>query len=151
MRQSTFSLHNIPLSSHTTLPKEKHMTDIIIENLVRIAAALLLMLVGVLGTYLTALAGRRAETANLREALDGLTAAARTTVLELQQTTVEPLKAAAADGKLTEAEITALRALLLQKTREKLLPSTLELINAAGADVEALITGAAESLIAGMK
>lgn len=127
------------------------MTDIIIENLVRIAAALLLMLVGVLGTYLTALAGRRAETANLREALDGLTAAARTTVLELQQTTVEPLKAAAADGKLTEAEITALRALLLQKTREKLLPSTLELINAAGADVEALITGAAESLIAGMK
>lgn len=127
------------------------MTDMIIENLVRIAAALLLMLVGVLGTYLTALAARRAETANLREALDGLTAAARTTVLELQQTTVEPLKAAAADGKLTEDEITALRALLQQKTREKLLPSTLELINAAGADVEALITGAAESLIAGMK
>lgn len=127
------------------------MTDMIIENLVRIAAALLLMLVGVLGTYLTALAARRAETANLREALDGLTAAARTTVLELQQTTVEPLKAAAADGKLTEDEITALRALLQQKTREKLLPSALELINAAGADVEALITGAAESLIAGMK
>lgn len=127
------------------------MTDMIIENLVRIAAALLLMLVGVLGTYLTALAARRAETANLREALDGLTAAARTTVLELQQTTVEPLKAAAADGKLTEDEITALRAMLQQKTREKLLPSALELINAAGADVEALITGAAESLIAGMK
>ena len=127
------------------------MTDMIIENLVRITAALLLMLVGVLGTYLTALAARRAETANLREALDGLTAAARTTVLELQQTTVEPLKAAAADGKLTEDEITALRALLQQKTREKLLPSALELINAAGADVEALITGAAESLIAGMK
>ena len=127
------------------------MAEIIIENLVKIAAALLLMLVGVLGTYLTALASRRAETKNLHDALYELTNAARVTVCELQQTTVEPLKAAAADGKLTEDEIAALRALLLQKTREKLLPATLELINAAGADIEALITGAAEAMINAMK
>ena len=69
------------------------------------------------------------------------------TVLELQQTTVEPLKAASADGKLSAEEIAELRLLLIDKTKEKLLPATLELINAAGADIEAMITGAAESMI----
>ena len=72
------------------------MADIIIENIVKITAALLLMLIGVLGTYLTALASKRAETANVAEALRSLTEAAKTTVGELQQTVVNPLKEAAA-------------------------------------------------------
>ena len=84
------------------------MADIIIENIVKITAALLLMLIGVLGTYLTALASKRAETANVAEALRSLTEAAKTTVGELQQTIVNPLKEAAADGKLTQEEYDSL-------------------------------------------
>lgn len=101
------------------------MTDIIIENIVKITAALLLMLIGVLGTYLTTLAAKRAETANVSEALRALTEAAKTTVGELQQTIVEPLKAAAADGKLTPDEIADLRNMLVAQTKQKMLPSAI--------------------------
>lgn len=123
------------------------MTEVIIENAVKIIAALLLMLIAVLGTYLTALAGKRAETANLHEALKALTDAAKTTVGELQQTVVDPLKEAAADGKLTPDEINYLRDMLVDKTKTKMLPATLGIINAAGADIEAIILGVGESLI----
>lgn len=123
------------------------MTEVIIENAVKIIAALLLMLIAVLGTYLTALAGKRAETANLHEALKALTDAAKTTVGELQQTVVDPLKEAAADGKLTPDEIKYLRDMLVDKTKTKMLPATLGIINAAGADIEAIILGVGESLI----
>ena len=123
------------------------MTDIIIENIVKITAALLLMLIGVLGTYLTTLAAKRAETANVSEALRALTEAAKTTVGELQQTIVEPLKAAAADGKLTPDEITDLRNMLVAQTKQKMLPSAINIINAAGADIEAIILGVGENLI----
>ncbi len=123
------------------------MTDIIIENIVKITAALLLMLIGVLGTYLTTLAAKRAETANVSEALRALTEAAKTTVGELQQTIVEPLKAAAADGKLTPDEIADLRNMLVAQTKQKMLPSAINIINAAGADIEAIILGVGENLI----
>lgn len=123
------------------------MADIIIENIVKITAALLLMLIGVLGTYLTALASKRAETANVAEALRSLTEAAKTTVGELQQTVLNPLKEAAADGKLTKAEIASLRDMLIAETKRKMLPSTINLINGAGADIEAIILGVGESLI----
>ena len=127
------------------------MTEVIIENAVKIIAALLLMLIGVLGTYLTALAGKRAETANLHEALKALTDAAKTTVGELQQTVVDPLKESAADGKLTPDEINHLRDMLVDKTKMKMLPATLGIINAAGADIEAIILGVGESLISRSK
>lgn len=123
------------------------MTNIIIENIVKIAAALLLMLIGVLGTYLTTLAAKRAETANVSEAFRALTEAAKTTVGELQQTIVEPLKAVAADGKLTPDEIADLRNMLVAKTKQKMLPSAINIINAAGADIEAIILGVGENLI----
>ena len=123
------------------------MTDIIIENTVEITAALLLMLIGVLGTYLTTLAAKRAETANVSEALRALTEAAKTTVGELQQTIVGPLKAAAADGKLTPDEIADLRNMLVAQTKQKMLPSAINIINAAGADIEAIILGVGENLI----
>lgn len=123
------------------------MTGIIIENIVKITAALLLMLIGVLGTYLTTLATKRAETANVSEALRALTEAAKTTVGELQQTIVEPLKAAAADGKLTPDEIADLRNMLVAQTKQKMLPSAINIINAAGADIEAIILGVGENLI----
>lgn len=76
-----------------------------------------------------------------------MTQAAQTTVGELQQTTVEAMKAAAADGKLTEDQIRTLKADLLRMTREKLAEPTVQLLEAAKLDINAMIQGAAEDLI----
>ena len=80
-------------------------------------------------------------------AIGQVTQAAQTTVGELQQTTVEAMKAAAADGKLTEDQIRTLKADLLRMTRKKLAEPTVQLLEAAKLDINAMIQGAAEDLI----
>ena len=80
-------------------------------------------------------------------AIGQVTQAAQTTVGELQQTTVEAMKAAAADSKLTEDQIRTLKADLLRMTREKLAEPTVQLLEAAKLDINAMIQGAAEDLI----
>ena len=82
-----------------------------------------------------------------KAAIGQVTQAAQTTVGELQQTTVEAMKAAAADGKLTEDQIRTLKADLLRMTRKKLAEPTVQLLEAAKLDINAMIQGAAEDLI----
>lgn len=127
------------------------METVIIETVVQIAATLLITLIGVLGTYLTTKLAKKAELANIAAATNEATEAAQTTVLELQQTTVEAMKAASADGKLTESEIQELGALLLQKALDKMSNSAKNVLTSAGVDISALITGAGEALINRMK
>lgn len=127
------------------------METVIIETVVQIAATLLITLIGVLGTYLTIKLAKKAELSNIAAATDEATKAAQTTVLELQQTTVEAMKAANADGKLTESEIQELGALLLQKALDKMSDSAKNVLTSAGVDISAIITGAGEALINRMK
>lgn len=127
------------------------MTEIIIENIVQIAATLLITLIGVLGAWLTAKIGKNKELANIATATDEVIRAAQTTVLELQQTTVDGWKQASADGKLTKEEITELGKLLLEGTMAKMSDTSKNLLNAAGVDISAIITGVGESLIAQIK
>lgn len=127
------------------------MTEIIIENIVQIAATLLITLIGVLGAWLTAKIGKNKELANIATATDEVIRAAQTTVLELQQTTVEGWKQANADGKLTKEEITELGKMLLEGTMAKMSDTSKNLLNAAGVDISAIITGVGESLIAQIK
>lgn len=127
------------------------MNEIIIETAVQIIAALLLTLIGVLGTWLTAKIGKKAELATIAAATNEATRAAQTTVLELQQTTVEAMKAASEDGKLTESEIEHLGALLLEKALDKMSEPAKNLLTAAGVDITAIITGTGEALIGQMK
>ena len=127
------------------------MTNVIIENLVQIAATLLITLIGVLGAWLTAKIGKREELKNISAATDEATKAAEKTVLELQQTTVEGLKKASADGKLTKDEITELGKLLIDGAMAKMSDTSKNLLNAAGVDISAIIRGAGEALIARMK
>lgn len=89
------------------------------------------------------------ETVN--NAVDELTTAAEQTVLELQQTVVDDLKAASADGKLTQDEIDALGKKLLKGTIEKMSTSGIHVLQAANVDINALVTGAGEAMIAKMK
>lgn len=124
------------------------MQDAIIEVITQVLATLLITLIGVLGTWLTAKVLKRVELTNINKAKDELIEAAQQTVMELQQTVVEGMKAAAQDGKLSEEEITELSIMLLNKTKQKMSLPAIRLLEAAAVDVNALIRGAGEALIA---
>ena len=127
------------------------MENIIIETVVQIFAALLLMLISLLGTWLTAKLAKRTELANIAAATDEATRVAQQTVMELQQTVVDNLKAASADGKLTKEEIAELRELLLDGAMDKLSDTAKNMLTAAGVDISAVIRGAGEAFIRQMK
>lgn len=127
------------------------MYEIIMEIVIQIVGTLLLTLIGVLGTWLTIKISKKAELASIAAATNEATKAAQTTVLELQQTTVEAMKAAHEDGKLTEDEIKNLSAMLLEKALDKMSEPAKALLMAAGVDISAIITGAGEAMIGAMK
>ena len=127
------------------------MNDVIIETAVQILATLILTLIGVLGTWLTAKIAKRNELANINAATNEAIGAAQLTVLELQQTVVDGWKAASADGKLSKDEITQLGTMLIDKTMEKMSDSAKNLLTAAGVDITAIIKGAGEAMVQNMK
>lgn len=127
------------------------VTTVIIENAVQVVSTLLLMLIGVLGAWISAKIAKREELKNISVATAEATKAAQTTVLQLQQTTVEHLKAASADGKLTKDEIDSLGKALLEGTIAKMSAPAVKLLNAAGVDLSELIKGVGDAMIAGMK
>ena len=127
------------------------MNTVIIETIVSVLANLAVTLIGVLGAWLLAQIGRSQKLGNIHTAVAELTTAAENTVLELQQTTVDAMKEAASDGKLTQEEINALGKLLLEGTLVKMSDSAMDVLEAAGVDINAIITGAGEALIAKMK
>lgn len=124
------------------------MQDTIITIVAQVIATLLITLIGVFGAWLTAKIGKRVELTNINKAKDELIEAAQQTVMELQQTVVEGMKVAAKDGKLSEDEITELSIMLLNKTKQKMSLPAIQLLEAAAVDVNALIRGAGEALIA---
>ena len=125
--------------------------DYIIEIGTQVAATLLITLIGVLGAWLTAQIGRSAKLKSINAAQQEVIAAAQITVGELQQTVVDGLKAASKDGKLTKDEVATLGAKLLKLTKQKISKPTYDLLTAAAVDVNALIKGAGESWISGLK
>lgn len=125
--------------------------EIIIEYAAQIIAYLLLALLGVLGTWLAGKFAKRQELTNISIATNEAVGAAQQTVLELQQTVVDKLKAAHADGKLTEDEIKDLGDALIKKSLEKMSVPATKVLAAAGADISAIIKGAGEAMIQNMK
>lgn len=127
------------------------MENTIIETVVQIISALLLLLISLLGTWLTAKLAKRTELANIAAATDEATRVAQQTVMELQQTVVDNLKEASADGKLTKEEIAELRELLLDGAMDKMSDTAKNMLTAAGVDISAVIRGAGEAFIRQMK
>lgn len=127
------------------------MNTVIIETLVSVAANLAITLIGVLGAWLLAQISRTHKLDSISAAMDQLTEAAELTVLELQQTVVDDLKAASADGKLTQDEINDLGKKLLEGTLQKMSESGINVLKAANVDINAIVTGAGEALIARIK
>lgn len=127
------------------------MNTVIIETVVSVAANLAITLIGVLGAWLVAQIGKKQQLGTINLAVEELTGAAEQTVLELQQTVVDDLKAASADGKLTQDEIKDLGKKLLEGTLQKMSGSGIGVLKAANVDINAIITGAGEALIATIK
>ena len=127
------------------------MNTVIIETVVSVAANLAISLIGVLGAWLVAQIGKTQQLNTINAAIGELTNAAETTVLELQQTVVDGLKEASADGKLTQDEIAKLGELLLDGALAKMSDSGINVLKAANVDINAIITGAGEALIAKIK
>ena len=127
------------------------MTDVIIENIVRIVEALLMMLISVGGAYLTSLIAKHEKLKAISEATQQVIDAAIQTTGELQQTVVGDLKQASVDGKLSKEEIDTLYHDVVVLTLDKLSAPTINLLNAVGADIEAIIHGATEDWINTMK
>ena len=123
------------------------MMDAIMVNAVELTASLLMMLLGVLGTWLSLKIGKKQELAALNGAVSEAVGMARLTVDELQQTVVDGLKAGRADGRLTKQEITMLSEKLWHMTLEKMSAPAVSLLEAAKVDLRGLIQGAAEAWI----
>ena len=127
------------------------MEDFLIEQAVGIAAYLLVTLIGLLGAWLSSKLAKKIELQNIKAATESVVTATQATVNELQQTTVEKLKAAHKDGKLTQDEIDDLGKTLLEITESKLADSVKGLLVGAKIDLETLIKSTAESYIDKMK
>ena len=127
------------------------MDTVIIESVVSVVANLAVTLIGVFGAWLLMQISKSQKLSTINTAMDELTNAAEQTVLELQQTVVDDLKAASADGKLTKDEIEALGKKLIDGALAKMSGSAMDVLKAANVDVNAIITGAGEALIARIK
>ena len=127
------------------------IVNALIDSCVQVLVALAVALIGVAGTWLTAQIGKVKKLQTVQIAVDEAKNAAITTVLELQQTVVDDLKAAAVDGKLTKEEIAKLKNDLLAMSMAKLSDASVKVLTAAGVDISAIITGAAEAMVGQMK
>ena len=127
------------------------MDTVIIETAVSVLANLAVTLIGVFGAWLLMQISKSQKLSTINTAVGELTNAAEQTVLELQQTVVDDLKAASTDGKLTKDEIEALGKKLIDGALAKMSGSAMDVLKAANVDVNAIITGAGEALIAQMK
>lgn len=106
---------------------------------------------GIAGTAWAAKSKDNKHIQNIALAIDNVLKAARITVGELKQTTVDRWKAESEDGKLTPDEIAQLNSDLLTLTLKKLDEPTKNLLAAAGVDICALIAGAGEDWVREMK
>ena len=127
------------------------MTAIIFENIIKILTAIVLTLISVGGTWLTMKLGKVKELEAVTAAVENVIDTAMLTAAELQQTAVVALKESAEDGKLSNDDIIWLNQQLLAQTKAKLSVNVYDLINAAGADIEAIILGAGEAWVQSLK
>ena len=123
------------------------IVNALIENGVQVAVSLVVALIGVAGTWLSIQIGKVKQLQTVQLATDEAKDAAITTVLELQQTVVDDLKAASVDGKLTKEEIAKLKNDLISMSMAKLSDTSVKILTAAGVDISAIIAGVGEALI----
>lgn len=127
------------------------MREVLVEVGTQIIFELLMLLVGVLFAYLGKLLAKTKKMEHINMAMYELETVVKNVVGEIQQTTVDGLKEASADGKLTKDEIKRLGVLLVSHTLDQLSAPASETLIAAGVDIEGMIHSIAEAWIAEIK
>ena len=127
------------------------VVGVLIEQTVTTVARLLEALVLAYGAWALEKFGKNKKLQNLSLANDKVVKLVKQTVRELNQTIVNQLKAETPGGKLTGDQIDDLNARLLTTVKAKLDEATIELLTAAGADLDALIAGECEAYLDTLK
>ena len=127
------------------------MKEFLIEQAAYIITTIVVTAIGILGAWITAKLSKYIQLKNTTSALETCLAMTQVTVGELQQKFVEEMKAANADGKLTKEEIADLHSKLVTFTRDKLTPSIINVITAAGIDLNQFILDAGENFVQELK
>lgn len=123
------------------------VAGVLIEQTVTTVARILEALVLAYGAWALEKFGKNKKLQNLNLANQELCRIVKQTVRELNQTIVNKLKEKSPDGKLTDSQIDYLKGALMTLVREKTDEATMALITAAGADLDALITGQCEAYL----
>ena len=121
-----------------------------VQSLIEIVCLIVVSALGVFGTWLLNKLNQHKNLQNISLATEQVLAAVKETVLSLQQTLVTGWKEAQG-GKLTDAQVMALKEKVLELTKASLADPTLQLLEAAKVDVSTLITSFSESYISQLK
>lgn len=113
----------------------------------KILEAAVVMLIGLAGASWAKKNGENTDLQNINIAVNHVIQMAQQTAGELNQTTVEHMKAETEDGKLTPFNVKELNRMLLELTLAKMAEPTKKLLTAAGVDICKLIMGAGECWI----
>lgn len=127
------------------------MKELLIEQASQLILTIVVTALGLFSAWLTVKLSKYIKLKNLTSALDTCLSMTQVTVGELQQKFVEGMKAANKDGKLTEEEIRELNASLVVYTKNKLTPSIINVITAAGIDINQFILDAGENYVQELK
>ena len=127
------------------------MREALIEVGTDILFELLLLVVSIGFAYISKALTKSKKLEHIALAMSEMEAVVVAVVGELQQTTVEGLKAASEDGKLSKTDIEYLGKQLLDKVAKGLSTPTIDTLNAAGVDIESMIHSIAEAAIAEIK
>ena len=127
------------------------MKDVLIEVGTQIMFDVLMLVASIVFAYLAKYLAKSEKLKHIALAMDELEGIVVSIVGELQQTTVDGLKEASADGKLTMQEIEALGLTLVDKAKKQLSDPAADTLVAAGVDIESMIHSIAEAWIASIK
>lgn len=127
------------------------MREVIIEVTVQVVGAIVMGILGIAFAYVGKWMGQTKKLETVSAAMNQLEGVVQNVVGELQQTMVEHLKAASADGKLSDEDIYDLGKLLVMKTSEQLSNPAASTLKAAGIDIENMIHSIAEAYIERIK
>ena len=127
------------------------MREVLIEIGTKLAFEILLAVLAIGFASLSKLLAKSQRMNHVALAMNEMEAVVVAVVGELQQTTVDGLKAASEDGKLSKSDIEWLGRLLIDKAAKGMSESAVNTLNAAGVDIESMIHSIAEAYIAQIK
>ena len=127
------------------------MREVFIQVGTQIIFDLLMLFVGVMFAYLSKLISKSKNLEHIAASMDELERVVTAIVGDLQQTTVEGLKAASEDGKLSKTDIQWLGEELIKKASAQISAPAADTLISAGVDIEGMIHSIAEAWIAEIK